>query len=133
MDEKREQPRTYLPVFLLKADRSKTVREKLRTVEAERDLLKAKADMYKGGAVRATLTPNQTIEQISNDQHVPINHSIQPAAELHTHLVNPSIPHPDDRFFQTKERQHSNMKPHSMIADELPVANLSLSDDEVQS
>ena len=101
MDEKREQPRTYLPVFLLKADRSKTVREKLRTVEAERDLLKAKADMYKGDAVRATLTPNQTIEQISNDQHVPINQSVQRAVELHTHLTNPPIPHPDTRFFQT--------------------------------
>mmetsp|Transcript_2837 Transcript_2837/g.5151 ORF Transcript_2837/g.5151 Transcript_2837/m.5151 type:complete len:263 (-) Transcript_2837:324-1112(-) len=117
---------------LLKASRPKTVTEQLRVVEAERDLLKAKADMYRGDAVRATLALNQTMEQISNDQHVPINPSVQRAAELHTHLANPSIPHPADRFFQTEQQQHSNMKPRNMTADQLPVADLNLSDDEVQ-
>ena len=38
-------------VRLLKASRPKTITEKLRLLEAEQDLLKAKADMYRGDDV----------------------------------------------------------------------------------
>ena len=98
----------------------------IRVVQAERDLMKAKADMYKADAVRATLAINQTVEQNSTDQHVKMNPTVQRAAGLHTHLSNPSI------LFQVERRPHLQMKPRNMSAKKLPLATLNLSDTEVK-
>lgn len=94
--------------------------------------MKAKADIYKADAVRATLAINQTMEQNSNNQHVKMNPTVQRAAGLHTHLSNPSSSRVGMKFFQAERRPHSQMKPRNMSANKLPFATLNLSDAEVK-
>ena len=115
----------------LKYAKPKTLSDKLRVAQVERDLMKAQADMYQADAVRATLAINQTVEQYSADQHA-MNPTVQRAADLHTHLSNPHIPHEDKKFFHAECRPHSQMKPRNMSADKIPIVTLNLSDAEVK-
>ena len=103
-------------------------------MELEQDLYKAEAENYRRDAVCATLAPNQTFEQIADDQHVPMNPTVKRAANLEKHIVNStaSSADPTPMFFNAAQKPHSNHKPHDMIRHHPPSIDLTISDDEVQ-
>ena len=78
------------PTKKARLSQAKSTTAKLHAVEEERDYYKAKAQKYHADAVHATLVLNQTFEQISNEQHVPINSKVKQAAGLQQHTVTPN-------------------------------------------
>lgn len=86
---------TDRPTKKARLSRAKSTAAELRAVEEERDYYKAKAQKYHADAVHATLALNQTFEQISNEQHVPINATVKEAAGLQQHTVSPNTTSPN--------------------------------------
>ena len=73
----------------------KTTAAQLCAVEEERDYYKAQDQKYHVNAIHATLVLNQTFEQISNEQHVPINSKVKQTAALQHYIVTPNVASPN--------------------------------------
>ncbi len=109
----------------------KSVTEELQVAQAERDMYKARAEAAHADAVRATLALNQTIEQMADDQHVPINPKVKRAANLEHHIEDPSMPTPEGLFFRARVHK-PKAEPFHRTADDSPLVDLDTPDDEVR-
>ena len=82
-------------------------------MELEQDLYKAEAENYRRDAVCATLAPNQTFEQIADDQHVPMNPTVKRAANLEKHIVNSTASSADPtQFFSMQHKSPTVITSH---------------------
>ncbi len=123
---------TDRPTKKARVSRAKSTAAQLREVEEERDYYKAKAQKFHANAVHATLVLNQTFEQITNEQHVPINSKVKQAAGLQQHPVMPntSSPNGTSKFICTE--QVANKKNRKMNVHNTPPVGLDVTNDEVK-
>ncbi len=123
---------TDRPTKKARVSRAKSTAAQLREVEEERDYYKAKAQKFHADAVHATLVLNQTFEQITNEQHVPINSKVKQAAGLQQHPVMPNTTSPNGRSKFICTEQVANKKNRKMNVHNTPSVGLEVTNDEVK-
>jgi hypothetical protein len=87
---------------------------------------------YHADAVQATMALNQTFEQMSPYQHIPINPRVKVAAGLQNHISTPTRASPNgtNSFILTEQSTKKMQK--NMNAKQPPRVDLKITDDEVK-
>ena len=75
---------------------------------------------------------NQTFEQITNEQHVPINSKVKQAAGLQQHPVMPNITSPNGTSKFIRTEQVANKKNWKMNVHNTPSVGLEVTNDKVK-
>ena len=78
-----------------RSSREQSSTAQVGATEAECNYYKTQAMKYHADAVQATIALNQTFEQISPDQHIPINPRVKVAAGLQNHISTPTRASPN--------------------------------------
>jgi hypothetical protein len=87
---------------------------------------------YHADAVQATMALYQTFEQISPNQHIPINPRVKAAAGLQNHISTPSQASPNGTKTFILTAQSTTKMQKKMNANQPPRVDLKITDDEVK-
>jgi hypothetical protein len=87
---------------------------------------------YHADAVQATMALNQTFEQMSPDQHIPINPRVKVAAGLQNHISTPTRASPNGTNSFILTEQSTTKMQKNMNAKQPPRVDLKITDDEVK-